>query len=79
MVLHTNDTLNEEDVLDGEFISIDDPLSDITEVPVVESIAEAVQYVSEGRKMLTRAKMRELTLGKEKTKKLADYMQGGLD
>jgi hypothetical protein len=36
-----------------------------------------VQYVFEGRKMLTRGKMRELTQGKEKTKKLADYMQGG--
>lgn len=42
MVLHTNDTLDEQDVLDGDFITIDEQLDDINEVPFVESLYEVL-------------------------------------
>lgn len=68
-----------------EFIEIDDALNDITEVPLVDNLQGELHETTDEFKMLTRSKLKQLTNGKEademvnQPKKLADYLNGGLD
>ncbi len=88
MMLAGSAALAEEEVFEdnAEFMDIDDALEDINEVPVVESMQEQIQAQATEYKMLTRRKLREITNGKElndlatgTTKRLTDFLAGGLD
>ncbi len=87
MVFSGDKAFSETEVMqqDDQMVEIDDALEEINEVPIVMNLQAQMEAKKSEYKMLTRSQLRSLTNGKDLnelatgSKKLSEYMIGGLD